>query len=190
MSRMKLRLIVFGIALLIFGVNALMERFGGGNDRKVDATTGDPQGEVVDITPNTEQASPASETTTSVTTSEIAKWNQGVLKGPEEVAVVEHIVEHGTLPDSYVTKSEARDLGWVASEGNLHEVAPGKSIGGDRFMNREKELPNAPGRQYFEADLNYDGGSRGAERLVYSSDGLIFITRDHYRSFEEVQTKP
>ncbi len=185
MSRMKLRLIVFGIALLIFGVNALMERFGGGKDQQIDATTGDPQGEVVDITPSAEQAAP-----TTATTSQIAKWNQGILKGPEEVAVVEHIVEHGTLPDSYVTKSEARDLGWVASEGNLHEVAPGKTIGGDRFMNREKELPDAPGRQYFEADLNYDGGSRGAERLVYSSDGLIFVTRDHYRSFEEVQTKP
>jgi len=186
MSRLKLRLIVFGIALLVFGVNALRDWYSGDTQPQVDATTtADPQGEVVDITPNTK---PSASTTEA--NSDIARWNRGVLKGPEEVAIVEHIVKHGSLPDSFVTKSEARDLGWVASEGNLHEVAPGKSIGGDRFMNREGELPNAPGRQYFEADLNYDGGHRGAERLVYSSDGLIFVTRDHYRTFDEVQTEP
>lgn len=186
MSRMKLRLIVFGIAILIFGVNALIERFSGEKQPQADTTTADPQGEVVDITPN---ASPPMATKTE-TTSDIAKWNRDILNGPEEVAIVEHIVEHGTLPDTFITKNQARDLGWVASEGNLRKVAPGKSIGGDRFMNRERELPDAPGRKYFEADLNYDGGSRGPERLVYSSDGLIFITRDHYRHFDEVQTKP
>ncbi|MBA2116865.1 ribonuclease domain-containing protein [Bremerella alba] len=186
MSRMKLRLIVFGIALLVFGVNALMERFGGEKTPQVDATTtADPQGEVVDITPSA--APPA---TASEKGSDIAQWNQGVLEGPEEVAIVEHLVEHGTLPDSFITKNKARDLGWEASDGNLRDVAPGKSIGGDRFMNRERELPSASGRNYFEADLNYHGGHRGAERLVYSSDGLIFVTRDHYRTFEEVQTKP
>lgn len=185
MSRMKLRLIVFGIALLVFGVNALMERFGGDQEPKVDATTADPQGEVVDITPNAAPSATAPEKT-----SDIAQWNRDILKGSEEVSIVEHLIEHGTLPDSFITKNDARDQGWVASEGNLRKVAPGKSIGGDRFMNREKELPDTPGRQYYEADLNYRGGSRGAERLVYSSDGLIFVTRDHYRTFEEVQTKP
>jgi len=188
MSRMKLRLIVFGIALLIFGVNALMERFGGDKNKNGNPTT-DPQGEVVDIAPNqTPAATPTAKP--SDKTADIAQWNRGVLQGPEEVAIVEHLVEHGTLPTSFVTKNEARDLGWVASEGNLREVAPGKSIGGDRFMNRERELPDAPGRKFFEADLNYHGGTRGAERLVYSSDGLIFVTRDHYRTFQEVQTKP
>ncbi|QDU74465.1 Ribonuclease precursor [Bremerella volcania] len=185
MSRMKLRLIVFGIILLIFGVNALRDRFGGDKNPREDAPVADPQGEVVDITPSAAPSARSSETT-----SDIATWNRGILKGAEEVAIVEHLIEHGTLPETFVTKNEARDLGWVASEGNLHDVAPGKSIGGDRFMNREKELPDAPGRQYFEADLNYKGGSRGAERLVYSSDGLIFVTRDHYRTFQEVQTKP
>lgn len=119
----------------------------------------------------------------------LAAFNRGVLSSPEEVAVVQHIVQHGTLPNSYITKREADKLGWNPSQGNLRVVAPGKSIGGDRFHNREGELPDAPGRKYFEADLNYHGGHRGAERLVYSSDGLIFVTRDHYRSFQQVKTK-
>ncbi|MFN3150944.1 ribonuclease domain-containing protein [Bremerella sp.] len=182
MSRLKLRLIIFGIAILIFGINALVERFSGEKKQNTNATS-DPQGEVVDITPSV-TPSPA----TTETASDLAELNRGVLKGAQEVAIVEHLVQHGTLPDSFITKNQARDQGWVASEGNLREVAPGKSIGGDRFMNREKELPDAPGRQYYEADLNYQGGSRGAERLVYSSDGLIFVTRDHYRSFQEVKT--
>lgn len=183
MSRLKLRLIVFAIALCVLGVSSLIKRFSGDTSPKAGTNNGDPAWEVVDISPNA--PSPAA---TTETTSDLAELNRGVLKGAQEVAIVEHIVEHGTLPDSFITKNEARDLGWVASEGNLRDVAPGKSIGGDRFMNREKELPDAPGRQYFEADLNYQGGSRGAERLVYSSDGLIFVTRDHYRSFQEVKT--
>ncbi|RCS41565.1 ribonuclease [Bremerella cremea] len=121
-------------------------------------------------------------------TDDLAALNRGVLDSPEEVAVVQHIVQHGTLPDSFITKREADKLGWNASQGNLGKVAPGKSIGGDRFYNREGELPEAPGRKYFEADLDYHGGHRGAERLVYSNDGLIFVTRDHYRSFQQVKT--
>ncbi len=185
MSRMKLRLIVFAIALCFVGVNSLLKMWKGDTTPQGDAPVNDPAGEVVDITPTTNFPS-----TTDSDTVDIAALNQGVLNGPEEVAIVEHIVAQGRLPDSFVTKNEARELGWVASRGNLRDVAPGKSIGGDRFMNREGELPNAPGRKYFEADLAYNGGHRGAERLVFSSDGLIFVTRDHYKTFDEVQTKP
>ncbi|WDI42997.1 ribonuclease domain-containing protein [Bremerella sp. P1] len=185
MSRMKLRLIIFGIALLVVGVNSLLKQFRGDGDKQVDATPADPNGEVVDITPN---AAPSA--TLSDKYYDLAEVNRGVLKGREEVEIVGYLIANGTLPDSFITKNEARELGWVASEGNLREVAPGKSIGGDRFMNREKELPDAPGRKYFEADLNYQGGSRGAERLVYSDDGLIFVTRDHYRTFKEVRLLP
>lgn len=78
------------------------------------------------------------------------------------------------------------DLGWDAQEGNLWEVTDRMSIGGNRFGNREKQLPEADGRQYYEADVNYQGGYRGAERLVYSNDGLIFYTKDHYESFEQL----
>lgn len=98
-------------------------------------------------------------------------------------SVALHLLEYGELPDYFITKSEARELGWVAQEGNLHEVAPGASIGGDGFQNREKLLPAAQGRKWYEADINYTGGTRGADRIVFSSDGLIYMTRDHYKSF-------
>lgn len=93
------------------------------------------------------------------------------------------LMEHQRLPDYYLTKSEARKLGWIAQEGNLHEVAPGSSIGGDLFQNREGRLPKTEGRIWYEADIHYDGGTRGADRIVYSNDGLIYLTTDHYKSF-------
>lgn len=108
----------------------------------------------------------------------------GQYNTPEEVA--EYLHFYGHLPDNYLTKQEARDLGWESSKGNLHEVAPGMSIGGDSFGNREGLLPKANGRKYFECDVNYEGGHRNAERLVYSNDGLIFYTKDHYESFEQL----
>lgn len=98
-----------------------------------------------------------------------------------EVAL--YLIEHNELPAYYITKAEARKLGWVAQQGNLHEVAPGAAIGGDVFQNREGLLPKAKGRSWYEADIHYDGGTRGAERLLYSSDMLIYLTQDHYKSF-------
>lgn len=103
----------------------------------------------------------------------------------EEVA--DYIKANGELPDNFITKSDARDLGWDSSKGNLDEVAPGKSIGGDRFYNNEKRLPEEPGRIYYECDINYESGYRGGERLVFSNDGLIFKTEDHYETFEEIE---
>ncbi len=102
----------------------------------------------------------------------------------EDVALYLELFEE--LPPNYLTKDEAYDRGWVPQDGNLWEIAPGHSIGGDRFGNREGLLPEARGRQYYEADVNYDGGRRGAERLVFSDDGLIFYTGDHYNSFEKL----
>ena len=99
--------------------------------------------------------------------------------------VVKYLKEHGELPDYYITKSEAKSLGWVPSKGNLCEVAPGKAIGGDIWTNGQKSLPTKSGRKYFEADLNYNCGNRNADRVVFSNDGLVFVTFDHYRSFEE-----
>ncbi len=99
--------------------------------------------------------------------------------------VVKYLKEHGELPDYYITKSEAKSMGWVPSKGNLCEVAPGKAIGGDVWTNRQKSLPTKSGRKYYEADLNYNCGNRNADRVVFSNDGLVFVTFDHYRSFEE-----
>lgn len=106
----------------------------------------------------------------------------GVYTSRDEVAAYLHI--YGHLPDNYITKKEAKALGWVSKEGNLKEVAPGKSIGGDYFGNYEGSLPEEKGRDYFECDIDSDGGYRGAKRIIYSNDGLIYYTEDHYESFE------
>ncbi len=101
---------------------------------------------------------------------------------PEEVALYLYVFVE--LPPNFLTKDEARDLGWVSSEGNLWEVADGMSIGGDIFGNREGLLPEDAERVYYECDVNYEGGFRGSERVVFSDDGLIYYTGDHYESFE------
>jgi len=89
---------------------------------------------------------------------------------------------YGRLPDNFITKDEARKLGWEG--GSVEEYAPGYAIGGDQFGNREGLLPKADGRQYYECDIDTNGAeSRGAKRIVYSNDGLIYYTPDHYESF-------
>lgn len=97
-----------------------------------------------------------------------------------------YIHEFGHLPDNYITKNEAKSLGWKSESGNLTKVAPGKSIGGDKFSNYEKKLPTQKGRKYYECDIDYTGGNRNAKRLVYSNDGLIYYTEDHYNTFEQL----
>jgi len=101
---------------------------------------------------------------------------------PEEVALYLHAFDE--LPPNFITKYEARDLGWVSKEGNLWDVAYGYSIGGDEFGNREGLLPEEYNRQWYECDVNYEGDYRGSERIVFSNDGLIYYTDDHYESFE------
>ena len=100
---------------------------------------------------------------------------------PEDVASYLHA--YGKLPVNFIAKKQARALGWNSNEGNLWDVTDERSIGGDAFANREGLLPEADGRQYYECDVNYEGGYRGSERLVYSNDGLIFYTEDHYTTY-------
>lgn len=102
----------------------------------------------------------------------------------DEVALYLHT--YGHLPANYISKKEAQELGWDSKKGNLDEVAPGKSIGGSHFGNYEGMLPEKKGRKYYECDLEYEGGYRGAKRLIYSNDGLIFYTEDHYKTFEQL----
>ncbi len=105
----------------------------------------------------------------------------------QQKRVVSYLQQHQRLPDYYLTKKQAREQGWDARNGNLCSVLPGKAIGGDRFSNREGQLPTASRRIWREADINYQCGRRGADRLLYSSDGLIFVTRDHYKNFIRVE---
>ena len=100
----------------------------------------------------------------------------------DEVALYIYTYDH--LPSNYITKKEAKALGWVSSEGNLDEVAPGMNIGGDYFGNYEGILPEEDDRDYYECDIDFDGTYRNAKRIVYSNDGLIYYTEDHYESFE------
>ena len=105
----------------------------------------------------------------------------GIYTSKDEVAA--YIYKFGELPRNFITKKDAIALGWDAKSGNLWQVTDKKSIGGDRFSNREKKLPSADGRKWFECDIGYRGGRRGAERIVFSSDGLIYYTPDHYENF-------
>jgi len=97
--------------------------------------------------------------------------------------VADYIKKYNRLPDNFITKKDAGTLGWNPSKGNLWAVAPGKSIGGDVFRNREKKLPVKRGRIWYEADIDYQGGKRGKDRILFSRDGLIYKTEDHYRTF-------
>lgn len=108
----------------------------------------------------------------------------GYYTSPEDVSLYIHVFNK--LPSNFISKKEAGELGWESNKGNLWDVTDNMSIGGDRFGNREGLLPKAEGRQYYEADVNYEGGYRGSERIVFSNDGLIFYTGDHYDSFEQL----
>ena len=104
----------------------------------------------------------------------------GKYTSAEDVALYLHLYNH--LPQNFITKKDARALGW--NGGGLDDYADGKCIGGDRFGNYEGLLPDAPGREYHECDIDtLHAASRGAKRIVYSSDGLIYYTEDHYESF-------
>ena len=103
----------------------------------------------------------------------------------EEVAI--YLTFFDELPENYITKKEAQALGWDNRKGNLWKVADGCSIGGDRFGNYEGLLPEGKGRRWTECDIDYEGGYRGGERLIFSNDGLLYYTQDHYASFDEVE---
>lgn len=119
-----------------------------------------------------------SETEESVAAPDIEE--EGSYSSKEDVAL--YLETYGRLPDNFITKNEARALGWEG--GALEPYAPGKCIGGDKFGNYEGLLPEEEGRTYRECDIDTMGqDSRGAKRIVYSNDGLIYYTDDHYASF-------
>lgn len=102
----------------------------------------------------------------------------------DEVALYLHAFEE--LPPNYITKNDARDMGWDGNGNHMWQLDYGYCIGGDKFGNREGILPKAKDRRYYECDVNFEDDKRGAERLVFSNDGLIYYTADHYNSFELV----
>jgi len=99
--------------------------------------------------------------------------------------VAAYIHTYKKLPSNYITKAEAQKLGWK-DKGTLDKVAPGKSIGGDRFGNYEKLLPEKQGRHWKECDIDYVKGNRNAKRICFSNDGLIYYSASHYKDFEKM----
>ena len=104
----------------------------------------------------------------------------------EPQAIADYLFEHGELPDNFITKQEAQALGWDTRKNYVSDVAPGKSIGGDYFGNYEQKLPVVKGRKYYEADCYYFGGDRNEYRIIYSTDGHVWYTEDHYNTFIEL----
>ena len=145
------------------------------------------------VTAAVQDGSYAEQAATSLETSSdtaVRVAEDGVYTDKDQVAL--YIASYGHLPENYITKNEAKAAGWVSSEGNLDEVCPGMSIGGDKFGNREGKLPEKKDRKYFECDINFDktDGYRGSERIIYSNDGLIYYTGDHYNTFELLYGEP
>jgi guanyl-specific ribonuclease Sa len=154
--------------------------FGGSDSDNLSAEVTQQPGTVsAAVAPTDTPASPTAEADTASDTTTIDESGSYTTK--EDVALYIHT--YGHLPDNFVTKAEATAAGW--SGGSLEKYLPGKCIGGDRFGNYEGLLPSASGRTYKECDINTLGaGSRGAERIIFSNDGLIYYTGDHYDSFE------
>lgn len=144
-----------------------------------------PQEELPPETEAREQAPPETTASTQEEAPPIAK--EGSYTTKEDVALYIHT--YGCLPENFMTKNEARELGWEG--GGLEDYAPGMCIGGDRFGNYEGLLPEAQGRRYTECDIDTLGkDKRGAKRIVFSNDGLIYYTDDHYESFELLYGEP
>ena len=133
---------------------------------------------LADAVPETEKTVPETKETAP------AEERAGPVIEPQ--AIADYLFTYGKLPDNFITKKEAQELGWDSTRNYLSDVAPGKSIGGDRFGNYEGILPKVKGRQYFEADCFYTKGKRTAARIVYSSDGHVWYTEDHYATFTEL----
>ena len=126
-------------------------------------------------------AQPVEREDVSKTTKSQAIDKNGSYTSKDDVALYIHT--YGELPKNFISKKQAERLGWDG--GSLEPYAPGKSIGGSYFGNYEGKLPKKKGRTYHECDIDTKGKrSRGPKRIVYSNDGLIYYTPDHYETFE------
>lgn len=148
------------------------------SESRTTASTGSPAVQ----TSKTKKSQTALSSATATTTAEASRIDQdGTYTSKNDVALYIHT--YGKLPSNFISKKQARLLGWEG--GSLEPYAPGKSIGGDSFGNFEGLLPSKQGRRYTECDIDTKGkSSRGSKRIVFSNDGLIYYTGDHYKTFE------
>lgn len=153
----------------------------GGEDKSAEAVGGETESEKDAAKTASEEAKDEDD---AVLPEEDSLSEDGSYTSKEDVALYLHT--YGHLPDNFIRKNDAKQLGWDNSQGNLAKVAPGKSIGGDWFGNYEGLLPEEDGRKWTECDIGYEEGYRNGERIVFSNDGLIYYTGDHYKSFERL----
>ena len=137
---------------------------------------------------NTPTPAPTAEETAAPTPEPDAVTPTPVPEGPiiDPQSIADYLFAHGELPENFLTKKEAQALGWNSSYNYVSDVAPGMSIGGDYFGNYEGKLPTGKGITYHEADCYYTKGKRNAYRVIYSSDGRVWYTEDHYNTFTEL----
>ena len=134
--------------------------------------------DVPDISSSGSEISVIPEPEPSDDTEEDILPEDGYYYSKEDVALYIHL--YGKLPSNFITKKEARDLGWTG--GSVEAYKKGAAIGGDYFGNYEGLLPK--GHKYYECDINTKGKkSRGGERIIFSTDGLIYYSADHYENF-------
>ncbi|MDN3691841.1 ribonuclease domain-containing protein [Chryseobacterium tructae] len=167
----KIRAVFFICLGLLFGMSVMYiyNNFIKSNDHSSSAKT--------------EHVSYGSTSTEDQTNIDNSSTQVSIEKLTEEKTVISYVKQNHRLPDYYITKSEARKQGWNPSKGNLCEMLPGKAIGGDKFGNREGRLPD--GDKYFEADVNYRCGGRNADRIIYTKNGDVYLTKNHYKSFDK-----
>ncbi len=156
--------------------------YAGGNTAEPEATA--PKSETTTSKPeettSKPETTPTEGSTPTAEDSPLQIDENGSYTSRDDVALYIHT--YGRLPQNFITKKEAQELGW--SGGSLEPYAPGKCIGGSHFGNYEGLLPEKEGRSYTECDIDTLGQkSRGAKRIVFSNDGLIYYTDDHYESF-------
>lgn len=187
-KNLKLILAIVVAAALFFGSSYLMKLISGTEEPEsttyYNTVTFESETESESSRNQTETASETQsqtqeETTASATTERQSQGisESGKYNSKDDVALYIHTYHH--LPSNYMTKNQARNIGWEG--GNLENISPGHYIGGDRFTNYQRLLPT--GVQYYECDVNNAGErSRGAERLLYTADGTVYYTPDHYET--------
>lgn len=184
------KILAFFLALLV-SVSILAGC--GGNEKKV-ADTASAKAQTAATTVIDKSKDVAGKVNNGQNTAANIKANSGKLKISESEAytdkehVAAYINEYKKLPNNYITKNQAKKLGWQ-TKGTLDKVAPGKSIGGDCYGNYEGKLPAKNGRSWTECDIDYIKGNRNSKRIVFSNDGLIYYTGDHYNSFSKLYGK-
>ncbi len=169
--------------------SAILYAYSGGTSSElIDLPVQEPEEDLPDASQNAPDSTDPGNSSQGKTDEGNALDEDGWYDSKEDVALYIHL--YGDLPDNYVSKDEAEDAGW--SGGNVERyTGEGTAIGGSRFGNREGLLPKAPGRTYTECDIDTVGeSSRGAKRIVFSNDGLVYYTDDHYESFELLYGEP